>query len=145
MKIIIIFIIMFILAGCGKTISEDHNVKRDLFLTDTQRDRIRELAEVEAYLYSLSSLVLESSAIEIQLYLHFTPLTHEEVMIFTDPFAARVAEMFDYEIAVNVAAVHDVEGLGKNRIIGESMFSPHTGKVTYRHFGRDHDMRHGDP
>lgn len=145
MKIIVLFIIMIIITGCGKTISEDNFVDRDLLLTDVHRDRIKEMAEGKGHLYCLSSLMLENSTIEIQLYLHFTPLTHEEVMIFTDPFAARVAEMFDYEIAVNVAAVHDLEGVGNNRVFGESMFSPHTGKVTYRHFGRDHNMRHGDP
>ncbi len=145
MKLMVVFVMFLLLTGCGGIASDHDSWDSDNILTEEKNTAIKRMAEREAHLYELSNLTVENAAIEIQLALNFTPLAHEEVMVFTDPLAAKVAEMFDYEVAVYVAAVQDIEGIGKNRVFGESIFSPRSGKVTYRHFGRDHDLRHGDP
>lgn len=145
MKLILVFVVFLLLTGCGGIASDHESSGSENILSEENRRAIEEIAAMEKHLYELSELTVDNSAVEIRLALNFTPLAHEEVMIFTDPFAAEVAEMFDHEKAVYVAAVHDIEGIGENRVFGESIFSPQSGKVTYRHFGRDHDLRHGDP
>ncbi len=145
MKLIVLFVIFLLLTGCGMPAYEHGSMDKDIILTKEKIEEIKKLAEKETDLYRLTKLAVENSAVEIQLHLNFNPLTHEEVMIFTGPFAVKVAEMFNNRAEVYVAAVQDIEGLGKNRVFGESIFSSQSGKVTYRHFGRDHDLRYGDP
>lgn len=136
---------LFAFGGCTKSEPGSGLDEAVLLLDPELEQEIARLAAGEEGLYSLLELGVTGFGFEIRLFLHFTPLAHEEVMAFTNPLAADVAKLLGEEVAVFVSAVQEIEGIDESRVFGESIYKPESGKVAYRHFGREHQLRHGDP
>ena len=136
MKYILAILLMFLLTACES--ATDLPVK-------FEKEEIRELVGAGNEFYALKKISESEGSIEIELLLNFNPLSFEEVMILTDPLAEAVAALFDYNIPVGVSAIQTINESNEERIYGESLFIPETGRIEYKHFGRDHVLQYGDP
>lgn len=136
MKYILLFLLMFLLTGCDSP--ADPPVK-------VEKEKIRALAQAKNELFSLESVSVENGSIEMELHLKFHPRSFAEVMIHTDCLAEAVAALFDYNMPVGVSAIQTIAKSNEKVIFGESLFIPETGRVEYKHFGRDHTLQYGDP
>ena len=136
MKYILLILLMFLLTGCDSP--ADPPVK-------VEKEEIRALAQAGNELFSLENISVENGSIEIELHLKFHPRSFEEVMFHTDHLAEAVAALFDYNIPVGVSAIQTITQSNEKMIFGESIFIPETGRVEYKHFGRDHTLQYGDP
>jgi len=146
-RYVLVFLVVFLLAGCGSVPTITNNSAEELLfvLEDAEAEELEELAagSGEDY-YVLRSVREEEGFVEIELYLKFNPLTFEEVMRITDPLAEEAASLFDYKVPVAVSAIYTVVE-EEESVFGESIFNPETGRTQYKHFGRDHLLRYGDP
>lgn len=147
MRYIIVLVVILLLAGCGSVATIMRNSAEDphFLLGDTEKEELQELAAGSGDEdYFLRSIREEDGLLEIELYLEFNPLTFEEVMRITDPLAEEAAGLFDYRVPVVVSAIYTVVE-DEEGIFGESIYNPETGRTQYKHFGRDHVLRYGDP
>jgi hypothetical protein len=144
MRYMLILLLLFMLAGCESS-AAPATLDSAQSLSDVKKDEIKELARGGNEPYVIHKISEVDGLIEVQLLLTFNPLSFNEVMPLTGPFAEAVAALFDYNVPVGVAAVFTIAGSDTEMIFGESIFVPETGKVEYRHFGRDHILGYGDP
>ncbi len=146
LKYLTLVLVAFFLAGCGSFANLPGNDDEPpALLGDDRAEMITELAGEENEYYELRSAREEEGSIEIELVLTFNPLSFQEVMKITDPLADEVAALFEDQVPVAVSAIYAIESWGEERIYGESLFNPETGRTNYQHFGRDHSLRYGDP
>lgn len=123
-----VMVIALTFIGCGdkETTSEPEEVP---LLTEENEEKINSLID-KATMYEKAKL--ESDAEKITVWIDLKDNAIESAEEHANNLTNEIAQIYDYDIKVQVTAMQSIEDSEKVRAFGNSLFTPASGKTKYK-------------